>query len=251
MRLAKLISLYCAVFGVSALVTANCISVNYSDVPFRCMPSMGANNCPDGYICCSDDPAALDFDEDGDPEGTFLPGYGDHAGKDGYATPIFSGENNNRGSSGMCVREGSVNSDVALTEAEAVGCPIPCNPHWDDDELESVCGEKAACCPTVPLESEDCVLDDRTDCYRPVTGLDIGDQTDWSSKAHATHQDPGGKGCEELDSGKGDKWRACLQRLTVADSRGFCVGLADTPGGEGCPEMVDACEELNAQRDGC
>src|SRR5690606_27744513 len=59
-KLPKLLAGALGVFGLAAAVAAACVNVDSPDVAFRCAPSQGDSACPDGYICCSDDAAALD-----------------------------------------------------------------------------------------------------------------------------------------------------------------------------------------------
>jgi hypothetical protein len=185
------------------------------------------------HKCCSDDPAAV---------GGTLPAY-ENKGIVG-STPIFSGDNNPIGTWGVCVRTAHVSPGSGLLEPQAENCPIPCNPTWSEDDIAAVCGDRV-CCQTQPLEPEDCIFDPDTELWRPVTGDDIGNGTDWSYGLHATHQDPAGVGCEAFAGGEdNDAWYDCVRQLTVADQRGFCLSL---PFGESCPHTteVDACMQIN------
>ncbi len=256
----KLLLAHAAVFGIALTISAAC-KVEYPTTAFRCSPAGGAPHCPDGYQCCSDDPAAIDLD---DITAFVTPEY---EMRGGQGVPLFSGGNNSLSRTGMCVREGSVPIQGALIDTGAQGCPIPCNPKWDSDTVEDICGNDTICCQTVELEPEDCV-EDENGCYRPVTGNDIEelgglDATTWSAAEHRTHQDPGGKGCGTFVAGVSasileDKGiteqqllRECYRRLTVADQRGFCLGGNATA----CPlaqgTYADACEQLNQGRPGC
>jgi hypothetical protein len=101
----------------------------------------------------------------------------------------------------------------------------------------------------VALEAKDCIQDGST--WRPVTGADIGNGTDWANGRHATHQDPGGIGCGTFAQGSGEDnpaWVDCIAQLTVADQRGFCMALQ---GGQSCPtdpdpptNFVDVCQQI-------
>ena len=210
------------------------------DAPvLRCNPS----HTPDGeeHKCCSDDPATVDGG---------LPRYAGHNASGGR--PLFSGDNNNEGTSGVCVR--TANVDDALTERAAAGCPVPCNPTWNADEVDSVCGRGKVCCQTVKMDERDCIFDEEQERWRAVTGFDIATFapsgqiiTDWRPGAHVTHQDPAGNRCAEL-SGVDDNdsssmvYRDCLRRLSVANQRGFCREPEDC-----CVDRSyrDVCERMN------
>ncbi|MEM6993364.1 MAG: hypothetical protein AAF721_22820, partial [Myxococcota bacterium] len=122
------------------------------------------------HKCCSDDPAA---------EGGALPAY---ANKDisGGATPYFAGANNAQSTSGLCVRTEDIPVGGGLLEPAAANCPIPCNPTWSADEITIVCGNNRVCCQTRELQAADCVQAEGESGFRPVTGADIPDLTDWS-----------------------------------------------------------------------
>lgn len=227
-----------AAMGLGAFVATSCIGVDYPLVAFRCNPKQ-EQNCPDTHFCCSDDPAA---------PGGAKP---DYAGKgvDGGEKPFFSGDNNNLGVSGMCVRVDDI-AGQGLTELAAANCPIPCNPTWDEAWIDDVCGTTRVCCQTVELEQKDCILDPDTNMYRPVTGADIiAGRSQWRPADHETHQDPNGGSCLALAGGDQDNptYLDCVSQLSVADQRGFCMALAV---GQGCPTeqpgYVDACTALNA-----
>jgi hypothetical protein len=102
---------------------------------------------------------------------------------------------------------------------------------------------------TRELQPEDCVLDG--DTWRPVAGFDIGSNevvpmTSWAPADHATHQDPGGTGCQTFAGGQNEAFSDCVANLTVADQRGFCMALGP---GQACPgddpSYLDACEQIN------
>ena len=174
-----------------------------------------------GLTCCSDDPSTADG---------AVPGFAGIV--DGGSPPLFAGANNTLGVSGMCVDVREV--ERGLQEDAASGCPVPCNPTWGEDERRAVCGEGRSCCQTRPLEQADCITIDGD--TRPVTGADIPDATRWANDEHATHQDPGGVGCQALaGAGVGEAYEDCVHALTVADQRGFCVP-ADV-----CPEFEQPC----------
>lgn len=242
-------ALYGTAVGLGATVASSCVGVNYPIVAFRCNPRQ-QDNCPETHFCCSDDPAA----ESGD-----LPAY---MGKNiSGSTPYFSGTNNALGTSGLCVNRDEIPFGSGLAEPAAANCPIPCNPTWSDADIAAVCGASSAtairtCCQTVQLDPKDCVIDRDSGMYRPVTGADIGAEyengtkvTDWSPGAHKTHQDAGGQGCLGLAMGddKSPVFTDCVEQLTVANQRGFCMSLA---AGQSCPTdptrgYIDACTALN------
>lgn len=242
-----------ASFVISTLVVWAC---HPPEVPtaYRCRPSSPHpdKRCPEGEQCCSDDPASLDLSNLAAPS---VPQY---QGREGSGTPLFSAARNDDSVSGMCVRTGSVAPAFSLADAgPGQGCPIPCNPTWDGDSIQAVCGQGTFCCQTEELDESDCVFDPglgNSGCWRPARGDDIEglggiDVTNWAEAQHATHQDPGGFECEAFVVGMAnatDVQAACLRRLGVANQRGFCIG---GPGVAGCPlaqpGYIDACEERN------
>jgi len=244
---------YVAVFGV-AIAVSSC-RVPYPTTAFRCSPSAKEPTCPDGYMCCSDDPAALEIDN---LDEFVTPNY---QGRGGEGTPIFSGGNNPLSTSGMCVETGSVPPVAALADINAQGCPVPCNPTWSSGDITSVCGAGQLCCQTVELDPNDCVMDPSlgdAGCWRAATGLDIaGGLSSWAGTEHDTHQDPSGLNCEQFVAGlanvqlpegvTADMVRtACYRRLTTANQRGFCLGVQLCPLAQ--PTYRDACEQLNDQQ---
>jgi hypothetical protein len=209
----------------------------------RCNPRAMSES--EGWRCCSDDPAA---------PGGVRPEY---AGISDGAPPYFSAANNDVGTSGMCVHVGDV--EYALREEAALGCPVPCNPTWADEEVDAVCGAQRVCCQSRALLPEDCVVDPDLlpeEHYRPARGNDIGVRypdgtpvTAWSAGAHVTHQDPSGFGCKRLagnppDSELNDNeiWLDCVAQLSVADQRGFCVRSEQCVADPAC---LDPCELMN------
>jgi hypothetical protein len=268
LRLLNSLLVHGAAFGVAVLVSTGCPPPDYPATAFRCSPG-GEEPCPEGYICCSDDPAALDLDN---LDAFVLPKY---LGRGGTGSPLFSGGNNSLSITGMCIAEGAVSAQGALADNGAQGCPVPCNPNWETADVTEVCGDNTICCQTVELEPEDCVLDSSlgdAGCYRPVTGTDIMglgglNATEWKGTEHATHQDPGGVNCRTFVSGVSadvldangitakQLESACYRRLTVADARGFCLGKSASV--SACPleqpTYRDACEQRNAAegRSGC
>ncbi|MFO7567950.1 MAG: hypothetical protein R6X02_35240 [Enhygromyxa sp.] len=269
MRLLNILLGYATIFGVAALMSSSC-QVNYPVTAFRCSPSGDSPSCPEGYVCCSDDPAALLITSSGFDD-LVTPKY---LSRGGVGTPIFSGGNNPLSKSGMCVESGSVPISGALIDPNAEGCPVPCNPTWSNADIQTVCGPNTICCQTVELEPEDCVLDPtagNAGCWRPATGFDIegvGTQnlTNWGGTAHKTHQDPSGTNCQQFVQGipanvlsaqnltQQQLLQQCYRRLTVANQRGFCLGGA---GVNFCPlaqpAYRDACEQMNDRegRTGC
>lgn len=183
------------------------------------------------HRCCSDDPAAFD---DG------LPRYAEGTGD---AEPLFSGDDNDRSASGMCVRVEDIPPGSGLPN----GCPIPCNPAWAETAIETVCGVGRSCCQTRKIQPEDCVFADGS--WRPATGHDIftaPQLSNWSSGEHETHQDPGAGGC--LGYGGGDvaaeAFRGCARALATAKERGFCMLVEQCPS-DPSTGYLDACEEIN------
>lgn len=229
----------CADLGAEAPLYG-CSDDQSCDAPvLRCNPNLTRDG--EEHKCCSDDPATFDGG---------LPAYSGHNPNGGL--PLFSGDSNNAGTSGVCVR--TANVEDPLTEFEASGCPVPCNPTWNAGEVEDVCGRGKVCCQTVQMDERDCIFDEEQQRWRAVTGLDIamfGPSgqiiTDWSPSAHVTHQDPAGNRCAALtgvndnDSSNG-AYRDCLLRLTVANQRGFCREAAEC-----CVDRNyrDVCEQMN------
>jgi len=225
-------------FAVGALAGASCLVMDLPTVAYRCNPRQ-ADNCPDTHYCCSDDPAAV---------GGGVPQY---LGKvESGATPIFSGMNNGLGTSGMCIRREEIPPGYGLLDQNAEGCPVPCNPTWDSGRTSTVCGEGAVCCQTVELGAKDCVQVNGQ--WRPVTGSDYAPDgsglTFWTPDAHATHQDPGLQGCTQFALGDQSVYNDCIDQLTVADQRGFCMFL-NTAMGETCGvdrlDYMDPCTCIN------
>lgn len=183
--------------------------------------------CPEGFVCCSDDPATV---------GGKIPNYFAPL-DDVHGVPIFSGNNNPLSYSGQCVLTGGFTSPFAN------GCPVPCNPTWEPDRLLEICGATTTCCAFTELDpTTDCVLDPDTQKWRAVTGADIPDLTSWGGQ-HTTNQDPVGTSCMIFASGGGsldqDVYADCVRQLTVADQRGFCYDPA------GCPCREDLCDMKN------
>jgi hypothetical protein len=250
-----------AAFVTASLVTLACpVDRSTPTTSSRCQPSGEAPQYPEEYVCCSDDPAALEL---ANLDADSLPAY---EGRGGSGVPLFSGTRNFASESGMCVHQGSVPPAGALTEAVVQGCPIPCNPSWSNEDLAVVCGPDTLCCQTVELDVADCVLDPAlgsSGCWRPAHGGDIEglgglEATGWTAAEHVTLQDPGGLDCQKFVAGLTDDlldtfaverdavMRACLRRLSVADQRGFCLGGAND---NSCPfaqsSYRDACEQRN------
>lgn len=197
-----------------------------------CNPRSGRDGA---YKCCSDDPAA--------PMGE-LPAY--VGGPSGTAVPYFSGNNNNLGTSGLCVNVDDIPAGSGLLEPAAQNCPVPCNPTWSEDDVESVCGNSRVCCQTRAMEPKDCILDG--DTWRPVTGADVITQESmWATGQHATHQDPNGIGCNAYGGVEDDEFLDCVEQLSVANQRGFCMAIS---AGQSCPHEADdylnTCDQINA-----
>ena len=252
--------LYGAGFFTAALLATAC-DPSYGITSFRCDPSSSdASNCPSDfgtgtYVCCSDDPAALDL---ADIEAQALPSYGGGSG-----SPLFASGHNNLSASGFCIDTSSIPADAGIAELGAgLGCPLPCNPTWNADDITAVCGGGTSCCATVEIQDLDCGFDPGMGdggCWRPVTGNDIlglggVDASDWSASDHATHQDPGGSGCQQFVTAAAadiaaaglepaDVQVACFRQLSVANQRGYCQGAMECPLAN--PAYRDACEQRN------
>lgn len=202
--------------------------------PPPCNPSTDPGT--NGYRCCSDDPAAALGE---------LPAF-DGKGIDG-GVPYFAEANNDFSDFGMCVDVTQL-AGQGLLGAGVEGCPIPCNPTWPLDSIDTVCGGTRVCCQTVELQPEDCVQDPDTGLYRPVTADDIGVFSQWRPGDHRTHQDPNGTSCLALAGGdvNGETFQDCVRQLSVANQRGYCMALGV---GEVCPHAqpsyIDACELQN------
>ena len=240
--------MFAVTFTASLVVVFACYPPP-SNTAWRCRPSKP--DCPNDntdYRCCSDDATAIDLDDLG---GLVLPAY---EGRFGTGSPVFSDLRNDAGDSGMCIQIGSVAPAFALTN----DCPVPCNPTWDGDSVEAVCGAGTFCCQTLEIEPDDCVFDPSLGddgCWRPFRGDDILDLAEINA---TTLQDPDLSGCEsfvegltddELDNAgvtAMDVQIACVRRLGVANQRGYCIG---GPGVAGCPlaqpSYRDACEQRN------
>jgi hypothetical protein len=239
----RVLLMHTAAFGIGALVAASCLKMDLPTVAYRCNPRQ-ADNCPDTHYCCSDDPAAV---------GGARPEY---LGKDigSSDTPIFSGMNNGLGTSGMCIRRDDIPPGYGLLDPGAENCPVPCNPRWEQDDINAVCGgsdtQPASCCQTAELEPKDCILVGSS--WRPVEGTDYQDDgsgpTFWTPGEHATHQDPGLAGCQQFALGNQSTYNDCIDQLTVADQRGFCMFL-QTAMGEVCGtdnmNYIDPCDCIN------
>lgn len=244
---------YTSAFVGAGLLATAC-DPTYAVTSFRCNPS--APDCPTDkygtgdYVCCSDDPAALNVD---DLTAAALPGY---VGKNGDGTPLFSGANNHLSTSGFCIDISQVPPSAAIGDpGSGQGCPLPCNPTWAKADVAAICGAGTVCCQTQELGELDCALDPELGdqgCWRPVTGGDINifstglKVSDWSPADHVTHQGPSGKGCTAFVAAEGGDdalLEACYQRLSVANQRGFCqAGVCPLTN----PAYVDACERKNA-----
>ena len=225
MNLVKTALTYVVVFSVGAVTSVSCFEPDLENPSFRCNPSEAFKDpksaCPDEEVCCSDDPAT---------RLGLLPNYtGTKDAK--YGVPIFSGANNPLSVSGMCVKTGFM---TPLPN----GCPVPCNPTWEDGNIAAICGVGVACCQVQELDpARDCVMDPVTMKWRAVTGEDIGTPvTKWGG-VHATNQDPQGAGCDVFAGGKDDIVADCYDQLSVANQRGFCY--------EACPCIEDVCDQKN------
>jgi hypothetical protein len=230
LNLVKTALTYVAIFSAGALTSVSCFEAEFGNPSFRCSPARSPD-CPDGEVCCSDDPATT--------QGR-LPNYFNGKNDDKYGVPIFSGANNPLSSSGMCVATDGIDSPFTT------GCPVPCNPTWDAGKRDAICGVGVMCCQMQELDPiKDCVLDPMTNKWRAVTGKDIGAPpklTTWG-QAHTTNQDPLGEQCTVFATSGGtmpvDKTALadCYAQLSVADQRGFCR--------LSCPCIEDVCDLKN------
>lgn len=207
--------------------------------PRACNPRL-EQGVIDGYRCCSTDPATADGG---------LPAY---AGKgiDG-SPPLYADAANAAGTWGMCVRTEDIPMGSGLLDPAAVNCPIPCDPTWASDDVAAVCGTGRVCCQTTEVDAKDCAQQDGV--WRPVSGVDIGDQsvvpqTNWNTVAHDTHQDPNGTVClAYAGDSNNETFLECIRTLSVANRRGYCMALGV---GQACPGdpsfgYQSACDEMN------
>jgi hypothetical protein len=232
LNLVKTALTYVAIFSVGAVTSVSCFEPQFGNPSFRCSPSAaagGAEVCPEGEACCSDDPSAT---------GGRLPNYFNGKSDEKYGPPIFSSNNNPLSTSGMCVATGGFQSPFAN------GCPVPCNPTWSDADTAQICGTGSFCCQMQELDpNKDCIVDPETMKWRAVRGSDIGKKyndgrivTSWGD-LHSTNQDPDGANCKIFSAGSADAFNDCIAQLTVADQRGFCYGS--------CPCIDDVCDMKN------
>lgn len=192
-----------------------------------CAPAASDHECPDNYVCCSDDPATS--------QGRVPNYFQSDVVDDRYGEPLFSAANNNLSHSGLCVGVGAFSSPFPS------GCAVPCNPTWDAATIAEICGTTQECCAFTEVDpNKDCVLDNGT--WRAVSGNDIPALTNWGPN-HTTNQDPDGSSCTILASRGGtldpEALNDCIAQLTVADQRGFCLAPAE------CPCREDICAMKN------
>ncbi|MEZ4449490.1 MAG: hypothetical protein R3B09_08420 [Nannocystaceae bacterium] len=223
MRFIRSALVHAAIFAFGAITAVSCYGLgDYGNPAFRCAPSEGADGCPDGYTCCSDDPAT---------QMGLLPAYRGTPPGGQFGVPIFSENNNVLSTQGMCVEvKGIVNPLLN-------GCPVPCNPTWDAGKVNSICSG-ALCCQTELLEDKDCIQDPMTGLWRAYTGADIlAGLTAWGP-ALGTNQDPVAAGCGIFaGTTMGDVFNDCITQLSVANQRGFCNAS--------CPCVEDTCALKN------
>lgn len=217
-----------ALAGVAVGSGCDCGMAGLPLVAARCHPnSTSEDNCPEQYVCCSDDPAQI-------------------GGVDGER--LFSGENNERSHFGMCVR---VSDILGQGLHQPAGCAIPCNPRWELSQIHEVCGPSRSCCQTQELHRDDCVFDEMEQRWRSADPRDalasLEEGTTWKPTTDSTHQDPDFDACERFANGdrSSDAFRECVGLLGTADQRGYCMQL----GSNECPgeddEYIDACEAMN------
>lgn len=103
----------------------------------------------------------------------------------------------------MCVHVDDIPAGIGLAP---LNCPVACNPLSDATELEATCGAERICCQTLALGPEDCVKDDESDIWRPMTSEEAG--------------------------------------YTVATERGFCLAAGSGQFCPGI-EFANGCEQIN------
>lgn len=227
MHLLKTALTYVAIFAVGAVTSVSCFEPEFGNPSFRCSPA-DKDACPEDQKCCSDDPAAT--------EGRLPNYFMMNTANERYGPPIFSGNNNPLSTSGACVETGGFTSPFPN------GCPVPCNPTWDEGTLAEFCGT-SKCCQMEELDpTKDCILDPGTNLWRAIDGGDIPELTNWGN-VHATNQDPVGANCMIFASGGGtlnqEAFDDCIAQLTVANQRGFCYDPTK------CPCIEDVCAMKN------
>ena len=172
---------------------------------------------PEDAACCSDDPATVGGL---DPRYPLL----DMRGP-GTATPLFSDVNNEWAEFGTCVH------NVELPRVDPAGCSTPCNPRWDAETVAAICGF-GLCVQHQAVSVDDCIEVDGV--RRPVRGSDMVDPEDWIVERSGTRQDPELKRCRAYaaegatPAERDARLRQCVDALTVADQRGFCIATTET-----------------------
>lgn len=226
MRFIRSALLHAAIFALGSVALSACYGadLDYEDEnpAFRCSPAEGGD-CPDGFSCCSDDPAA---------QFGLLPAYrGPVTDPAVFGTPIFSENNNALSTQGMCVDTSGIMNPLTNF------CPVPCNPTWSVEQVQSICNG-ALCCQTQLVDPDrDCILDPNTGLWRAFTGADIPTLTMWGPGL-GTNQDPIAAGCGVFAGAPtGDLFNDCVAQLSVADQRGFCNAV--------CPCVEDLCALKN------
>jgi hypothetical protein len=221
LNFSKNVLTYAALFCVGALTTVGCPEPELQNPSFRCNPKAGGS-CPDGEFCCSDDPATV---------GGKTPNYYKDGVNDAtYGVPLFSDLNNALSSQGMCVALGDFSSPLVT------GCPVPCNPKWDQGRIAEICGT-AQCCQTQELDpNKDCVMVGGR--WRAAKGEDVLNKLSQWAGTHTTNQDPFIEGCKVFAGTDQPSLVDCVNQLGVADTRGFCYSL-------GCPCVEDLCDMKN------
>ena len=220
-------------FVVSLLVGVAC-HVPWVEGSHLCQPSSSKpdKRCPDDEICCSDDPAALDFSRS---RRTRTPSI---RGPRRLRHSLVLGRPKRRQ---LLRRVHQIGDWVALPS----GCPVPCNPSWDSDSVDAICGTGTFCCQTLEVDG----VGLRVRIPRSVTRV-AGDQfwrrhhgtrggldaTSWfceraldpARSRRATSARRGSwasptRSSTDASATAGDVQVACLRRLGVANQRGFCI----------------------------
>lgn len=238
MKALNLLILCGTALGVGATTAVSCVP-EVPTVSFRCNPRGPSPQCPDDQFCCSDDPSSA---SSGLPD--YRPG--------GTPTPIFASNNNGLSARGMCVRLSDLDPGTGLP---LNNCPVPCDPTWNDEQVDAVCGSQRKCCQTVQLEAKDCVSDGGSS-VEPANGLDAWNniannpaceddpRNCWRPSDFATHQDPNFEACLRLSEDLEMSLEDCIGKLGVADTRGFCMSAAVTCYQEIVGDGVAQCEAL-------
>lgn len=170
---------------------------------------------------------------DASAAGGRLPRYPDvDAPASEFGEPLFSLDRNDWSLFGKCALE-------PVREASAVH--VACDPTWDSETIELVCGT-IGCLQDDAVVEEDCVLVDGV--WRAVRGSDVSTPEEWIVDEPGTRQDPELEGCTDYaTSSEGvvdpGKLLDCVHQLGAADRRGFCIDSVTQP------PPPDVCADKN------